>query len=718
MEDTLQDNITTRSLLKGILATEVARPPVHRTRKSISGTPKPIIHQDEVPASPSCSLRSQMKERVRRSLRRSAVENSSVKKSVNAKTRRKSDKGAFRNVVEELDKITPRTLLKKIIQNENEVSMIVSQGSKAAVFEDNNKEESMRHTLLNSIGNLDLSMSDLQNTENHTEKTAFRNTRKKRKLDVSQFAREVDGKIQGISVCLDANFDGSSSENLNGISRSFPDYVNISTDPQSTHKEGLRRKPNKALLISLGDFEQGVEDKYHLLKGSQECFIESVVEDKSSASASKVAELNTELYVQPPSSAAYSFEKSVKNTSKVFALSNQKKNEERSRLLESDANATNMAVSLQPLGRSLESSETNRSIQIVQEKKDVEQSNLNQNMDNSTLREKSSKSFKADVNVHHSVLKNNSQIVQNQSNLEATKQHTQISMSKEDQASFAARNDMSFNTTPGPELLLKQGARPSKVSASISRLANEDSVQLDSTKNDASDPDHDKETSPTQSSVSEDNNEINSVGAMIKNSKLEEENENPYSDNELSSSQNDHLESSQDNLEDTGEDEIINRQEKANKRPMLSPLIDTPNCIKNLRFRAPPNKPYAGKKVQKVTTLKKKKEGAAFNGSFIKQIFSLHSKMRVSKEALTDVETCLEQYLDQLTGDLAAYTAHANRKTITGADLELLMKRQRLVTDTTSLNVLIERHLPLEYRKLLIPCATSGNKVFPSLTNK
>lgn len=39
--------------------------------------------------------------------------------------------------------------------------------------------------------------------------------------------------------------------------------------------------------------------------------------------------------------------------------------------------------------------------------------------------------------------------------------------------------------------------------------------------------------------------------------------------------------------------------------------------------------------------------------------------------------------------------------------------RQGLVTDKMPLYVLIERYLPLEYRKLLIPVAVSGNKVIP-----
>lgn len=51
--------------------------------------------------------------------------------------------------------------------------------------------------------------------------------------------------------------------------RSFHDHFDVSIDPQSTYKRALLRKPNKAFLVSLGDFEQGVEDKYRLIKGKE-----------------------------------------------------------------------------------------------------------------------------------------------------------------------------------------------------------------------------------------------------------------------------------------------------------------------------------------------------------------------------------------------------------------------------------------------------------------
>ncbi|NXP35021.1 CENPT protein, partial [Leiothrix lutea] len=99
--------------------------------------------------------------------------------------------------------------------------------------------------------------------------------------------------------------------------------------------------------------------------------------------------------------------------------------------------------------------------------------------------------------------------------------------------------------------------------------------------------------------------------------------------------------------------------------------------------------------------------------SLIKEIFRHFVKMPVTRDAFKIVEKCSDRYFKQLSDDLEAYTQHAGRKTVEAADLEVLMRRQGLVTDKMPLNVLIERFLPLEYRKLLIPIAVSGNKVIP-----
>ncbi|KAB0384806.1 hypothetical protein FD755_006723 [Muntiacus reevesi] len=96
------------------------------------------------------------------------------------------------------------------------------------------------------------------------------------------------------------------------------------------------------------------------------------------------------------------------------------------------------------------------------------------------------------------------------------------------------------------------------------------------------------------------------------------------------------------------------------------------------------------------------------------KLFSFYAKMPMEKKAVEMVEKCLDKYFEHLCEDLEVFAAHAGRKTVRPEDLELLLRRQGLVTDRVSLHVLVERHLPLEYRQLLIPCAFSGNSVFPT----
>ncbi|NXD02098.1 CENPT protein, partial [Certhia familiaris] len=116
---------------------------------------------------------------------------------------------------------------------------------------------------------------------------------------------------------------------------------------------------------------------------------------------------------------------------------------------------------------------------------------------------------------------------------------------------------------------------------------------------------------------------------------------------------------------------------------------------------------------KRLGTSQKKPREPQVPRSLIKQIFRHFTKMPVTRDAFKIVEKCCERYFKQLSDDLEAYTHHAGRKTVEKADLEVLMRRQGLVTDKMPLNVLIERYLPLEYQKLLIPVAMSGNKVIP-----
>ncbi|XP_065099963.1 uncharacterized protein cenpt [Paramisgurnus dabryanus] len=100
--------------------------------------------------------------------------------------------------------------------------------------------------------------------------------------------------------------------------------------------------------------------------------------------------------------------------------------------------------------------------------------------------------------------------------------------------------------------------------------------------------------------------------------------------------------------------------------------------------------------------------------SYVMSVFRHFAKTKVASNVYPAINEILKKYFKRLADDLEVYATHAKRKTIEIEDFELLMRRQGFVTDSMPVNILIEKYLPLEYRKLLIPVATSGNKVVPN----
>uniref|UniRef100_A0A8W8KC89 CENP-T/Histone H4 histone fold domain-containing protein n=1 Tax=Magallana gigas TaxID=29159 RepID=A0A8W8KC89_MAGGI len=97
----------------------------------------------------------------------------------------------------------------------------------------------------------------------------------------------------------------------------------------------------------------------------------------------------------------------------------------------------------------------------------------------------------------------------------------------------------------------------------------------------------------------------------------------------------------------------------------------------------------------------------------IRQTFNHFCKMRVDKDTLPELVKITDEYFDRVAQDLEAFAHHAGRKTIDERDAELLLKRQKIITNTTSLTHLVEKYLPMELRQEIIPMARSGNKIFP-----
>ncbi|XP_039183374.1 centromere protein T isoform X2 [Crotalus tigris] len=167
--------------------------------------------------------------------------------------------------------------------------------------------------------------------------------------------------------------------------------------------------------------------------------------------------------------------------------------------------------------------------------------------------------------------------------------------------------------------------------------------------------------------------------------------------------------SESENIEPTGKTPAFVRA----KAFHCTPLLSSPRVLKEAASGSPVRQDSVQRHPKPAKKACRRKREPSLPNNLVKKMFTHYVKMPVTKEALEVVERCVNVYFKHLSNDLDAYVTHARRKTADPADVELLMKRQGLITDKMPLHVLVERHLPFEYRKLLIPIATSGNKVIP-----
>ncbi|KAL1007298.1 hypothetical protein UPYG_G00084670 [Umbra pygmaea] len=183
----------------------------------------------------------------------------------------------------------------------------------------------------------------------------------------------------------------------------------------------------------------------------------------------------------------------------------------------------------------------------------------------------------------------------------------------------------------------------------------------------------------------------------------------------------------QDDWEDLEEEDDDHSEELSMKTPafvrekrnaMPANPLSTPTVLKDMQ----PRVLVSAAAMKKPKVVRRKQAGSAKDlglpKSYVMGIFKHFAKTKVSTDVYPVLKEILERYFDRLVEDLETYADHANRKTIEVEDVELLMRRQGFVTDSMPVNVLIEKYLPMESRKLLIPIATSGNFVIPKPRRK
>ncbi|XP_053197950.1 centromere protein T [Scomber japonicus] len=151
---------------------------------------------------------------------------------------------------------------------------------------------------------------------------------------------------------------------------------------------------------------------------------------------------------------------------------------------------------------------------------------------------------------------------------------------------------------------------------------------------------------------------------------------------------------------------------KEKRNFFLSDPLASPTVFKNIQASDEGLPPANKKQVRQRKTGAAKRE-TALPKSYLMNVFKHFAKTKVSADVYPVLQQTMDTFFDRLADDLETYAVHAKRKTIEVEDAVLLLKRQGYVNDKVPVEVLIEKYLRMDQRKLLIPIATSGNVVIP-----
>ncbi|XP_028332373.1 centromere protein T isoform X2 [Gouania willdenowi] len=144
--------------------------------------------------------------------------------------------------------------------------------------------------------------------------------------------------------------------------------------------------------------------------------------------------------------------------------------------------------------------------------------------------------------------------------------------------------------------------------------------------------------------------------------------------------------------------------------PSDSPTVFKDNQASGTTQAVPAAKPKRARQVKKRSTARK-----ALPKSYLMTVFRHFAKTKVASDVYPVLDEIMDKFFDRLADDLETYAAHAKRTTIDVEDVVLLLKRQGYVNDKVPVEVLIEKYLRMDQRRLLIPIATSGNVVIPKI---
>ncbi|XP_030914344.1 centromere protein T [Geospiza fortis] len=570
---------------------------------------------------------------------------------------------------------TPRLMLKRVMQNQPQVSPLAPQVSNHEDTEETHSEVPSKR--VSSMGELQL--PDVAPED--TSITVFNMKKKRRKFSISEFERAAESRLP--------QYQAQSALDSTVMTRSLRMSVGSLLAPDTVEKRGLLRRPRTRKAVDMQAFEGRVEQNMLKNKGQNDLV------DSQSASGIRTSMLtsdaemmmnSTELFVQPQ----LDEESQHKLSALEPQLSDSKSSAQRSPISDADQEEARLEGLVSSVstnqGRtqryskssSLDDEHVGRMTHVSPEtpaKQGEEKQDHSQQ--SNPMAQISIAEEEVVCTVEHGASAGHSEHLEKKLAEKAELQITAAQNSRgETEMAPSAEGSTGAHSSPRAEREITRGIGAESLgrhSHAFSSFEKPEMTPVDET--------------------DEQGDELQDQAMMLN---LDSSVEEPAED----------------------EAEYPASEEVSMKTPAF---VRAP--ARNLLLSAKPAKPAAPRSPlqllqrktvpKRLATSQKKPREPQVPRSLIKEIFRHFAKMPVTREAFQIVEKCSERYFKQLSDDLEAYSRHAGRKTVEAADLEVLMRRQGLVTDKMPLRVLIERYLPLEYRRLLIPVAVSGNKVMP-----
>ncbi|KAH1181634.1 centromere protein T [Mauremys mutica] len=668
------------------------------------------VSQDSRAASPSMALRHKMKERVRQSVGQKHLSDPR-RQSISDKT---SLPKKTPTILPDLDNDTPRVVLRRIIQTQPQVSPLVPKMSETKEPEEPGSQPPSERI---SSG-LEMHLPDF--VPEGTVITALHMSRKKKKFSISEFERRADERLP--RNLAEPALDNSS------LTRSLQLSLATPVPPESVEKRGLIRRPKNRKTVNVEAFEGGVEQNLLQIRGTQNYLAESqatsMIGMTMGTSDTEIILSNTELFAQPQlseqSQAGFSAPEQKPLKGKIAVQGRKASHAATEEGMLSDVDAEEaMTERLQKKDLARDPEHTDQMATESRGRAVSLSSEQREHTRGSSYAEQLPGAEERVAGVEY-----------RRSRRELS--WDLLSSDRPSSSPPAASRNLSRRSATLPALQPVKSSRPSvreTVANIIEKLDDADqSEEVADVEQEMEDDSAEQEgaasevvESPRSARTRSLSRHSSAMSAQYpeqsrrKLMKEAVERDGGAVIGEVGDSEEEEM------TEEEAETEEPESEELSMKTPAFvrakvyrpSPLLSTPRTLKTAASRFPPKPPRAQQAAKRTAMAPRRKREPALPSSLVKKIFSHYVKAPVARDAFKVVEKCVEVYFRQLSNDLEAYTMHARRKTVEEADLELLMRRQGLVTDKMPLHVLIERHLPLEHRKLLIPVAMSGNKVIP-----